>query len=150
MWLWLSNGTLQIHWFGTKFGTYERDEIIIFCPKMDAVTLVMPDNSIKTYKCPLLNEGRGPTRYVMTKFMRFRNISRISRYFTCGWLRYGILSGSRTFSKNSGDFKSPGSGFFSLDRDDNIDIIKQIANGSRQNELCDHLCEISSISPVLG
>ena len=112
MWLWLSNGTLQIQWFGTKFGTYEKDEIIIFCPKMEAMTLVMPDNTIKTYKCSLLNEGRGPTRYVITKFIRFRNISQIFRYFTYGWLRGGILSGSRMFSKNYGDFKSPRSGFF--------------------------------------
>ena len=59
---------MQINWF-------ESHEKIVFCPKMEAITLLMSDGSTKTYKCSLLNEGRGPTKYVQTLILIIRMFS---------------------------------------------------------------------------
>ena len=54
--LWLSNGTIQINWF-------ESHDKVVFCPKMEAITMLLSDGNSITFKTKLIAE-HGITEYV--------------------------------------------------------------------------------------
>ena len=47
--LWLSNGTIQINWF-------ESHDKVVFCPKMEAITMLLSDGNSITFKTKLIAE----------------------------------------------------------------------------------------------
>jgi len=57
--LWLSNGSIQINWF-------ESHDKIVICPKMKAVTLLLPSGNFKTYRVDLM-QNHGITTDLFTK-----------------------------------------------------------------------------------
>jgi len=66
--LWLSNGTIQVNWF-------ESHDKLVFCPKMEAITMLLSDGNSITFKASLVAK-LGITRDMYEKLKYARNMVR--------------------------------------------------------------------------